>query len=973
MKKLCLLLCLCHLLQLVAVHAQSPIAQAKLAKGQTAGELLTTGEAAYNAGQWQLAVDQFSAFINDYGTLEGTADAVAKVKPLLAICQVRLENFGVALTLLDEILTFPNLDPKQRVDLVYFAGLANLRTGNQEAARKHLGEIFQDPSVERSRRMESLILGGLSYVLEENWKECITFFRKNTDEITAFNPEAGARAKILLLHALMKESLWTDAAVMAKSIHEQIDQTRQVVTFSSQLIELGDQLLEEAKFHESITILRLVPTAVEIHTMQSQRLFDAELDMKSAITTKNPIRAAQIKTAIAEMQRELEAFGKISQFDSAARLRLANAYFQLERTREGALILDQMVRQMEPDPVVEAATASLMRAWMALERFPRAVRTADLYLERFAALPEKPNAANIMFLKAQALESQFKYQEAADGYRKVAAEFPDKLIAMQASFMEAYNILQLEKYKEAGAMFEQQLTKLKKTDPLWQHVFFWRAMAYYFDQRWEEARNVLVEYLKSAIDDRAVGQDYLDDATFRIGYSHFSEANYPEAINILKDFTTTYPQSEWLGEGLLTLGDAFAAEGDLDLADQTYAKIGIEFPGFYDEGWMKRGNLLKLKKDIDGMKKLFTSFLEKRPESPRIAEGLQWLGWVARQRGKIQEARDIYQDAIARLGNDSVRPGLEDMFIGLQGFYPGEQKAELETLLKDALAKAKTDQKKRLATRIGWALSQLHLSNKSKPIEVRLQDSQNALVALVAEIEPKETAPRILADVGDALAATGDSDGAARIYQGLRKWWPRAPERDRAYAGLGFIAAGAGNKTDALASFEKYEKSAIMPKTAPDSRGITLVEGELGGKVALARAKLLVLRDSELALNILLAVQKTKSMPAAVRAEAFIATARLHVKKDRPREALPYYEQVYLLFNRFPALVADAYFERAEALEKLGLPEKAREVYSELATREDLAAFKPASLSRERAQALGGIIPPSNPDGGLIPPAPAAP
>ena len=948
---------------LVLLASPYPIqAQPSAPAAQSASEVLARAEAAYNNGEWQLAKECFSAFIKDYGQLEGTAVTVAKVNPLLAICQVRLENYGDALILLEEILKSPDLDPKQRVDLVFFAGLSHLRTGDQVAARQLLGEIFTDPKVERSRRMESLVLGGMSYVVEENWKEAISFIKKYTDEISAFNPEAGARAKILLLHALMKESLWQEAAEMARSIHAQMDQMRQVVTFSSQLIELGGRLLEDGKLHESIAVLRMVPTALEIRELQTQRLMDAELEMKSALATKNPIRASQVKTALSEMQRELEAFEKVPQFDSAARLRLAGAYFQLERTREGALILDQMVRQMEPDSTVESATASLMRAWMSLDRYPRAVRTADLYLERFARLPEKPNLPDILFLKAQALEGQFKYQEAAQGYKQVATQFPELPIAAQANFMEAYNILQLENYNQAGSMLDRQLKSLKKTDTIWQHIIFWRSMAYYFSQNWVEARELFVEYLKAATEDPAVGQDYLDDAEFRIGYSYFSEADYPAAIKMLKQFTTTHPDSEWRGEGLLTLGDALAAEGDLDGADIAYSQIGPEAPGFYDEGWMKRGNLFKLKKDLAGMKKLFTAFLEKRPDSPRIAEGLQWLGWIAKQQGDIPAAREIYLSAIARFGDDPVRSGLEDMFLGLQGFYLGEQKAELESLLGDALNKAKSANKKRLATRLGWALSQLSLTQKIKPADVRLADSQKALIALFPSIEAEETAPRILADVGDALATSGaaaDTANAILIYQGLRKWWPRAPECARAYAGLGFLAAAAGNETDALASFDQYEKSALMPKTAADARGITLVEGELGGKVALARAKLLTTRVPELALNLLLAVQKTKSMPAAIRAEAFISAARLHVKSSRLREALPYFEQVYLLFNRFPPLVADAYYERGEALEKLGMPEKAREVYSELVARTDLAAFKPTELARRRAIALGGIIPPA--------------
>ena len=111
-------------------------------------------------------------------------------------------------------------------------------------------------------------------------------------------------------------------------------------------------------------------------------------------------------------------------------------------------------------------------------------------------------------------------------------------------------------------------------------------------------------------------------------------------------------------------------------------------------------------------------------------------------------------------------------------------------------------------------------------------------------------------------------------------------------------------------------------------------------------------------------------MSARVRAEAFLKTARLHVSRNRYRESLPYFEQVYLLFNRFPELVAVSYYERGLALEKLNLTDKAREVYSELALREDLATHELSKLGRQRAEALGGVIPPKEPEGGLISPTP---
>jgi tetratricopeptide (TPR) repeat protein len=575
-----------------------------------------------------------------------------------------------------------------------------------------------------------------------------------------------------------------------------------------------------------------------------------------------------------------------------------------------------------------------------------------------------------MFLKGQALEGLFRYKEASEVYLDTAAMFPDHEIAPRAEFMAAYNILQLEDYPLAGAMLDRQRKKLKTSDEMWPHVVFWRAMALYFNQEWEPFQDVLEEYLSAAAGGD-VSDEYVDDARFREAFRYFSEANYAEAIRLLRTFEREHPMSEWLPEALLALGDSLGAEGELGEADRAYARIGEEAPGFHDEGWMKRGNILKATKDLAGMKRHYAGFLDKRPGSPRIAEGLQWLGWVAKQEGDIAEARRMYWEAIEKFGNDMVRPGLEEIFLALQSFYPAADRTELETRMGDLLAMAKDERKKRFATRLGWAMAQLHLSAKgggSTTPEQRAAKCREELVALVPQIDPKETSPRILADVADALAESGEAENAGIFYDGLRKWWPRSPERDRAFAGLGFLAVKAGEGTKALELFDRYERTSIMPKTPPDENGVALVQGELGGKVAMARADLLAKSNPDDALLILLAIQKSKSMPTRSRAEAFMKTAELHVAHKRYRESLPYYEQIYILFNRFPELVASAYYGRGRALEELGMPDKAREVYSELANRPDLAEFESARLGAARARSLGGVIPPKEPEGAVIPP-----
>lgn len=943
--------------------------------GASAGELLAAGEQAYNRGDWNAASEAFLKFTADYGGLPGTEAAVGRVKPLLALCMVRQGKWNEAMPLLEESLQREGLDAALRSDLVFFSGLSAMRTGKPDVARKHLGAAFNDASMERSKRMEALILGGMSYVMEKNWKEAVTFFQRYGPEITRYSPEGGARANLLVMHALMEEQRWDEAVQVAKTLHGSMDAVRQVVTYSSMLVRTGDHFLNEGQPHQAISILRMVLPKQEILRLQQARLVEAGADLRAAEDAKLTARAAQLRVAMEEMKRELAVFSEIPQFDSAARLRLAGAYFQLQRNREACLILDQMVRQMEPDAVVESATASLMRGWVSLERHARSVRTAEMYLERCKNLTEKPNLPEVMFLRAQAMEGLFEHRKAADAYTEVATGFPKHEIAPRAEFMAAYNILQLEEYAQAGAMLDRQLKKLGPKDEMWTHVVFWRAMAHYFAQSWEQCRVLLAEYLAEA--GRGADPEYVDDALFRMAFSHFSEAHYAEAIRMLKDFEQEHPASEWLPEALLALGDCYGAEGELDLADAAYARIPVEASGFHDESWMKRGNIRKARKDLAGMKEVYGGFLEKRPQSPRISEALQWLGWVAKQEGNPHEARRMYWDAIERFGNDRVRPGLEEIFLALQGLYPKAELAEWESRMTHLLSASRDGGRGRFATRAGWALAQFHGSAKGgseglNP-EQRAARMREDLTALLPQIDPKETAPRILADVADALADSGQIEPARHMYDGLRKWWPRSPERDRAFAGLGFLAVKAVEEDKAMDYFERYERTSVMPKSATDENGVALIQGELGGKVALAKAALVAKSKPEQAMHILLAVQKSKAMPTRQRADAFLQAAQLHVSKQRYRESLPYFEQIYILFNRYPDLVAEAYYGRGEALEKLGMNEKAREVYSEAANRSDLSSSRHALMAAERARALGGILDPKPPEGSVLPPKPDSP
>jgi tetratricopeptide (TPR) repeat protein len=68
------------------------------------------------------------------------------------------------------------------------------------------------------------------------------------------------------------------------------------------------------------------------------------------------------------------------------------------------------------------------------------------------------------------------------------------------------------------------------------------------------------------------------------------------------------------------------------------------------------------------------------------------------------------------------------------------------------------------------------------------------------------------------------------------------------------------------------------------------------------------------------------------------------------KKALVYFERVYLVYGRYAAQVATAYWSRGQLLEKLGELEKAQELYREFVSREELKDYPEYALAEARVQ-----------------------
>ncbi len=78
----------------------------------------------------------------------------------------------------------------------------------------------------------------------------------------------------------------------------------------------------------------------------------------------------------------------------------------MERYRECALVMEAMLKNLPPDPVVESASVNLVQCWGVIEAWPKAVEAAQIFLEKF---PESKQVPLVLYLEGGAEEKQFNF------------------------------------------------------------------------------------------------------------------------------------------------------------------------------------------------------------------------------------------------------------------------------------------------------------------------------------------------------------------------------------------------------------------------------------------------------------------------------------------------------------------------------------------------------------------------------------
>jgi len=888
----------------------------------TASELLERGREAFREGEWEGAAEAFRGFLVGYGAEPSLREAVERHRPLLALCLVRLEDYGAALGAIEESLGQGAIDHEVKDELLFWRGICAMQVEDYEGAQEYLRDYFTEPTMNPSRRSEAFLLYGTLFIVKGDPGGAVEFFGERLPRLWESEPEVAGRGVVLLLHSLMESDFDAEALALVIDTHPKLEHISQIVSFQNLALKLGGRFLERGDYYGAIQCIQRIWPKARLEAHQASRI--SELKQKLEILAQRggyEHLEFQLKGTLRRVEREMESFRSIENFDSALRLRLATAYRGMERYREAALVLEDMLVQMKPDEIVEQASLSLLQCWMTIGRHDKAIEAAGLYLQKFDH-DDNEAVPQVHFIRAQAMHESHKLEEAEGAFGEMASLYAAHELAPRALFMSGISQLSQDKNEEAIDTF-RRLRREYPDDGIAEDSFYWEGMALSFLKDHEACIEHMEAYLERYGEG---GAKYGGDAIFRISFSRHSMAYYAEAIEGFERFLAAHPGSAYADEARLLMGDALFATGEIDVGIDAYRSIGEESTKFYEDGWFKIGKAFHLRGEIEELREHFRRFVDERPGSGRVAEAVYQIGASYEAEGNEAEAERIYWETVESYGDEPQHLGIEDILMAARRLYRGDGGLDRLLLRIDAeVRKAVAENKQSLKLRLVWARGH-YLVGRSAAL------SQAAFLEASRGLDPKVHPPRITIDCADALRETGNVIQARQLYAEMRKWHPRAVEKDRAFYGLALIALDEGRGEEAKGYLARFEREAMYS-------GLT-------GKVKMILVQLLWDERRHREAFEVLDEMLEGELPARDKAEALMRYGELLTERREWLRATAYYERVYIVYGRFSDLVAGAYAKRAELLEKLKREREAGEVWGELARRQDLADTAEAGLAR---------------------------
>jgi tetratricopeptide (TPR) repeat protein len=866
---------------------------------------------------WQLSKEQILQFIENYGTLPETQDAANQLKPYLCYALIQTQQHELAIKWIPETLLLSNLNPSQKNDLHFCYSLSLIHLQQFEQARVSLLSFYQQSYASPYFKLESILLYTNTLFAEKKFADTISFLEQQMTKLSKTHLQTQANLLLAQSHINLQQSN------QAHSILIELDHNRpqidQLVFYQNLLFELADTWQRQHQYYRAIECLqRIWPQQKTIYHQQQQLN-----QIEASIRTLQPTAFAHSKNHLhlskkIKLERELLHFQKNTHFDYTRLSRLVQLYLQINRPLQATVCIEELLKQPHPNEVAFHYNLTLLHLLVEQKNYPTALQLANQLLQNSAALQNSEKSQILHPLANTHFECQH-WAEAASAFAQLAHITQDKSSALQAKFLQAISLLMDDQWQQADPIF-LSLSSIKNN--IAEESSYWLAMSAYFQNRHQDC---LEHFTKYDQEFQNHGK-YLAHSSFQKAKCYLALAKPSQAQQLLISHLKNTPETPFLAQTKILLGDIAASEGQLEEALQHYTQVNSEDSATYCEAHFKITKILKAQQKFQNIINHEQTFLDQHHKSTRYAESVYHLGQALSHLNQLEKAREYYQTEILKHGNNPLHQGIEDLLAAWPKLYPKLEYHQFLTQIQ--LLKNKAHQQKPIARVL---LSRLHwieglFFEKSDPQKSHAEYLQSAQY-----LDAQTQHPKLLLAAAKANHALSLPLRSTEFYQAIIRHHPRSLEVDHALFGLAQLAFVNKNTQLALQYTDRILDHNLVYTLHPEVKlfkiQVFLEQKQYQQAQSLCQAQLEI---------------KNQSIP--IKIKLLQTLAQLHQLQNNPLQACACYERIYLAYSKDPNACADAYAQRYSLLKKLNKETEA------LATRQ--ACLENANLKTQAGYLL---------------------
>lgn len=700
-----------------------------------------------------------------------------------------------------------------------------------------------------------------------------------------------------------------------------------IAWFANQIVVRGDELVSNGNYEPALAIYRSVPPRSQILEIQAASLEAMRKDRKFLETRvesdktkpmKQRSTASQLLGAlIPAIDLADEAFKAIeakADLDAALIMRRGRCLFYLGRYEE-ALFCFSTLRVNYPSATdTEAAAYAEIVILNKLAKISEIQEMCDHFMRKY---PESANMEHVATLAGEVLVQSGNWKEVRNFYRRLETKFPQSDSLDRYIFFQALASFQDANFAESTPLLQRFLKQFPNS-PLAENALYYVAMSNFLSNNYKETLAACRDYLA-----KYPSGNYAGDMHYRLSFIDFNDKEEDQSAKIVRElgeFLKENPDDLANGSMYCLMADTYKRMEKPDEALAAYIKaVETNSPDDVLQYAIDSATaMLQDRKDWAAIAKLHADFMQRRPDSQLALLSAGMVAKMKVREGKGKEAAELLANSLkARIANPSseqVEHLLDEL---VKTLVPRKKPKDLDA---DAIDKELQDILKTIvagqenlttAARIYYARARLaQLLRRNDRSDLYLKG-----IATTNAEDPSGLSPVLLSACGDILLKNGDLDGAEAMFTRLSNSYSESMFSDAGPVGMGFIALARKKPEEALRMFDE-----VLENNPGTSRFKETTAGKLEALVALGK------HDEAVKLALQIVGDKmfrgdTAAKTYLLLAQAYRAQSAKAAGVDAAellKKAHGTYQRVYVAYQAFPELCAEAYWQAYETAKQLG-------------------------------------------------------